>query len=144
MNTPESKGPTNADSPLVEPDQSQNTAAQPTDIDTDSILRLTESLPGDDTTLESQSETGSETGSESGDQPVPSPQGFNVLAIVSLILALVASPLTIIFGYIAVGQARRANQRGEGIAWVAIGLGWAWLIAWVVLSITLGTIWLEL
>jgi len=71
-------------------------------------------------------------------------QGLNVMAVVSLILALVASPLTIIFGYIAVGQARRAHQRGEGIAWVAIGLGWFWLVAWVVLGITLGTIWFEL
>jgi uncharacterized membrane protein len=71
-------------------------------------------------------------------------QGLNVMAVVSLILALVASPFTIIFGYIAVGQSRRARQRGEGIAWVAIGLGWFWLVAWVVLGITLGTIWFEL
>jgi hypothetical protein len=144
MNTPGPKNPTNADSPLVEPGQSQNAASLPTDIDTEGIMKLTPSLPVDDTTLDSRDESGSDVSDEAEDQPVTVPQCVNVLAIVSLVLALVASPLTIIFGYIAVGQARRAHQRGEGIAWVAIGLGWAWLIAWVVLGITLGTIWFEL
>jgi hypothetical protein len=72
------------------------------------------------------------------------PQGTNVLAIISLLLALTASPLTVLFGYIAVGQARRANQRGEGMAWFSIGLGWLWLVAWIVLGISAAVIWFEL
>jgi uncharacterized membrane protein len=71
-------------------------------------------------------------------------QGTNVLATISLLLALTASPLTVIFGYIAVGQVRRANQRGEGMAWFAIGLGWLWLVAWIVLGISAAVIWFDL
>lgn len=65
-------------------------------------------------------------------------RGFTVLAAVSLVLALLASPVAVIFGYIALGQARRANQRGETLALWGIGLGWVVLAAWVV---GLGSLW---
>lgn len=71
-------------------------------------------------------------------------QGWNVLAIISLVLALTASPLTVIFGYLAVGQIRRANQKGEALAWTAVGLGWLWLVAWVAAVVIAALVWFEL
>jgi hypothetical protein len=64
-------------------------------------------------------------------------KGFNVLSVVALVLAIALSPLAVIFGYIALGQARRARQRGEIFALWAIGLGWVVLAAWVVLVASL-------
>ena len=80
---------------------------------------------------------------EPGVVKVP-PQGWNVLAIISLVLALTASPLTVIFGYLAVGQIRRANQKGEALAWTAVGLGWLWLVAWVAAVVIAALVWFEL
>ena len=68
----------------------------------------------------------------------------NALAIISLVLALTASPLTVIFGYLAVGQIRRANQKGEALAWTAVGLGWFWLVAWVAAVVIAALVWFEL
>ena len=64
-------------------------------------------------------------------------KGFNVLSVVAFVLAIALSPLAVIFGYIALGQARRARQRGEIFALWAIGLGWVVLAAWVVLVASL-------
>ena len=64
-------------------------------------------------------------------------KGVNVLSIVAFILALALSPLAVIFGYIALGQTRRARQRGETLALWAIGLGWIVFAAWVVLITSL-------
>ncbi len=71
------------------------------------------------------------------------PSGWNVLSIVSLVLALVLSPLAALFGYLAVGQIRRSAQRGEAIAWVAVALGWVWAVAYVVAGAVLGLTWLQ-
>lgn len=70
-------------------------------------------------------------------------KSLNLLAPLSLVLALVASPLAVIFGYLAIGQIRRADQRGATMAWVAIGLGWLWLAAFIVVLGALGIIWAE-
>jgi len=59
-------------------------------------------------------------------------RGLNILAVVSLVLAIALSPLAIIFGYIALGQSRRAGQRGEQLALWAIGLGWLVLAGWAI------------
>lgn len=67
----------------------------------------------------------------------PPLQGVNLLSIVAFVLALALSPLAVIFGYIALGQTRRARQRGETLALWAIGLGWIVLAAWVVLIASL-------
>ena len=67
----------------------------------------------------------------------PQLKGVNVLSIVAFVLALALSPLAVIFGYIALGQTRRARQRGETLALWAIGLGWIVFAAWVVLIASL-------
>jgi len=61
-------------------------------------------------------------------------RGLNVLAVVSLVLAIALSPLALLFGYIALGQSRRAGQRGEPLALWAIGLGWLVFAGWVILA----------
>lgn len=154
MNTPESNHP-DGEAPLVEPDQSGQ-PSDPLSVDADRIARFTDSLsiaPDGDTANADGDGVDPSTGPldssvpESGDEAVEAAAttgGWNVLAVLSLVLAVVASPLAALFGYLAVGQVRRANQRGETIAWVAIGLGWLWLVAWAVLGISVATIWLEL
>jgi len=66
---------------------------------------------------------------------------LNVLSVLAFILALVGSPLAMIFGYIAAGQARRSDQTGAVLAWIAVGLGWLWTVALVVVLASLGIIW---
>ena len=70
-------------------------------------------------------------------------KSVNLLAPLSLVLALAVSPLAMVFGYIAIGQIRRADQRGASMAWVAIALGWLWLVGYVVVFGALATIYLE-
>ncbi len=67
----------------------------------------------------------------------PPLKGLNILSIVAFVLALALSPLAVLFGYIALGQTRRARQRGETLALWAIGLGWLVFAAWVVLIASL-------
>jgi hypothetical protein len=75
---------------------------------------------------------------EGDDAPVVPPlKGVNVLSVVAMILAISLSPLAVVFGYIALGQTRRARQRGETLALWAIGLGWIVFAAWVVLIVSL-------
>ncbi len=68
---------------------------------------------------------------------------WNVLAVLALVSALVASPLAVVFGYIAVGQIHRSDQRGLRMAWAAVALGWLWAVVFVVLAVALVTIWRE-
>lgn len=58
----------------------------------------------------------------------------NALAVLSLALGLMLSPLAALFGHLAVGQIRRARggERGLALAWVAVGLGWLWLLLLVI------------
>jgi len=76
------------------------------------------------------------------DIPAP-PRGVNLLSIVALVLAFTLSPLAVVFGYIALGQTRRANQRGETLAVWAIGIGWVVVAAWVAVFVALWWIGVE-
>jgi len=131
---------------LVEPEQPAPTLDLDS-LDTGRILRDTGSLNipelnDDDSAEESESEA---EGSEdlSTESKVPR-SGLNILSVISLILALALSPFAMVVGYAAVGQSRRAHQRGESLAWVAVGLGWLWTVGRVVLAISLGMTWLQL
>jgi len=131
---------------LVEPEQHAPTLDLDS-LDTGRILRDTGSLNipelnVDDSAEESESEA---EGSEDLSAESKGPRsGLNILSVISLILALSLSPFAMVFGYAAVGQSRRAHQRGETLAWVAVGLGWLWTVGWVVLGISLGMTWLQL
>ncbi|MGA1752781.1 MAG: DUF4190 domain-containing protein [Pontimonas sp.] len=131
---------------LVEPEQPAPTLDLDS-LDTGRILRDTGSLNipelnDDDSVEESESEA---EGSEDLSAKSRGPRsGLNILSVISLILALALSPFAMVFGYAAVGQSRRAHQRGESLAWVAVGLGWLWTVGWVVLGISLGMTWLQL
>ena len=134
---------------LVEPEQHAPTLDLDS-LDTGRILRDTGSLNipelNDDDSGESVEESESEAeGSEDLSAKSRGPRsGLNILSVISLILALSLSPFAMVFGYAAVGQSRRAHQRGETLAWVAVGLGWLWTVGWVVLGISLGMTWLQL
>ena len=74
-----------------------------------------------------------DTASEETEKRAPRKRsGINVLSVVALVMAMTLSPLAVVFGYLALGQTRRASQRGEGVALWAIGLGWLALAVWVV------------
>ena len=70
-------------------------------------------------------------------------KSLNILSVVSLVAALVASPLAVVFGYVAVAQIRRSDQRGASMAWTAVGLGWLWVALYIVVGVSLFTIWRE-
>ena len=106
-----------------------------------------ETVEAEDTPVEPETDSiasGENTVDELADVAValeePQLRGVNVLSIVAFVLALALSPLAVIFGYIALGQARRARQRGETLALWAIGLGWIVFAAWVVLIASLAWI----
>ncbi len=62
---------------------------------------------------------------------------INALAVAAITLAALLSPAAALFGHLAAGQIGRSRGRERGIviAWVAVGLGYLWLIAGVVLVI---------
>lgn len=142
---------------LIEPEQPAPTLDLDS-LDTGRILRDTGSVQipdlseGEDSPRASDSLTPATEGDQNSGEPsaVVEPasdserSGLNVLSVLSLVLALTLSPFAMIFGYLAVGQIRRARQRGETLAWVSVGLGWLWTIGWVVLGVTLGATWLQL
>jgi hypothetical protein len=130
-------------------------------MDTDRILQDTAALPhssrDEDASVEpehdqsvgARSEGASETVDAPADHdteatPAAAQQGINVLAIIALVLAVALSPLATLFGYIAVGQARRAHQKGEAMAWVAVGLGWLWTIGYVIAGAVVAVTWFQL
>lgn len=55
---------------------------------------------------------------------------LNPLAVAALILGIMLSPLAALFGHLAVGQITRSRgrERGLALAWVAVGLGYLWLV----------------
>ena len=148
------------DAPLVEPEVPP-VSPDLGSLDTERILRETEpalfpspreeeELPSADPGSSSPSGAPvvNETEDEDEDDAEPirdgaEPSGINILAIISLVLALALSPFALVFGYLAVGQARRSHQKGESVAWVAVSLGWVWAIAYVVLGVVLGAAWLQ-
>jgi len=134
----ENPTPTGDDAALIPPD----TSATTTDLgalDTQRILRETGSLPLPPEPEETpdpvpQDDAAPQPSDSEASQERPPRTGVNILALISLVLGVTASPFTVIFGYLAVRQARRAHQRGETLAWIAVGLGWLWVVAYIVLG----------
>lgn len=69
----------------------------------------------------------------------PEAERVNVLAVLALILGCLLSPLAALFGHLAVAQIRRSGERGLIAAWVAVVLGYVWLVALAVLAIAFVT-----
>jgi ABC-type sulfate transport system permease subunit len=124
---------------LVEP----VTASLPADpleaLDSARILQETTAVPG----VASDQEPGLRQPAEAAGEAEAALSGWNVLSIVSLVLALALSPLAVVFGYLAVGQIRRSAQRGEALAWVAVALGWVWAVSYVVAGVVLALTWVQ-
>lgn len=100
----------------------------------DNVVQVPSNASASENSLRQTESAEADTDSDgSGDSEVgPSTRGVNVLSIVAFVLAATLSPLAVFFGYIALGQTRRASQRGETLALWAIGIGWVVLAAWVV------------
>ena len=124
-----------AEPELVAPARPATDVTDTSLLDTGRIVRETEEIS-----------TAAEQRHSAPDQPAEAPvrSGLNVLSVIALVLALALSPLAVLFGYLAIGQARRANQRGEAIGWVAVVLGWLVLVGWVVAAVTALLIWSQL
>jgi hypothetical protein len=62
---------------------------------------------------------------------------LNALAVAALILAILLSPLAALFGHIAAYQIGRSQgaERGAVIAWIAVGLGYVWLVGAIVVGV---------
>ena len=63
----------------------------------------------------------------------------NVLAVLALILGCLLSPLAALFGHVAVAQIKTSGERGLVPAWIAVVLGYIWLVTLAVLVITFVT-----
>jgi hypothetical protein len=59
----------------------------------------------------------------------------NVLAVLALILGCLLSPLAALFGHVAVSQIKITGERGLVPAWIAVVLGYVWLVTLAVLVI---------
>lgn len=72
------------------------------------------------------------------DDATPRPR-LNPLAIAALVLAILLSPLAALFGHIAAAQVSRSDgrERGTALAWVAVGLGYVWLVLAILLGVVL-------
>lgn|SRR5690554_2929813 len=69
----------------------------------------------------------------------PETRRLNVLAVLALILGCLLSPLAALFGHVAVSQIKVTGERGLVPAWIAVVLGYVWLVALAVLVITFVT-----
>lgn len=136
--TPESTPP--PEPFLIEPATPDPAATGSEALDTSRILRETSAIPrpGPDDAVVAPPMAEPEG---TTDNP---PARTNVLAVVALVLGLTLSPFAALFGYIAVGQIRRAGQRGEGFAWTAVALGWLWIVLYTVIGVVFGTLWREI
>src|SRR4051812_34734533 len=67
--------------------------------------------------------------------PEVQPRRVNVLAVLALILGCLLSPLAALFGHVAVSQIKVTGERGLVPAWIAVALGYIWLVALAVLVI---------
>lgn len=63
--------------------------------------------------------------------PVGPPAGTNTMAILSVVFAVVFSPLGIVFGIVGRGQTRRTGQSGRGLATIGLVLSVVFLVAGV-------------
>lgn len=77
--------------------------------------------------------------STSSAEPEPEPRQVNVLAVLALILGCLLSPLAALLGHLAVAQIRVSGERGLVPAWIAVVLGYIWLVALAVLVIAFVT-----
>ena len=91
----------------------------------------------------SESDATIEATTEKVSRPKRRNKSLNILSVVSLVAALLASPLAVVFGYVAVSQIRKSDQRGSSLAWTAVGLGWLWLSLYIVAGVSLFIIWQE-
>ncbi|MEY2899860.1 MAG: hypothetical protein RL247_26 [Actinomycetota bacterium] len=150
MSIPTRPGPLDEGDDLVEPPQPEPTLDLGS-LDTGRILQDTPSLPALDDEQEHNtavdtvdaSVSGTDTSHPEKPDSSHSPAGLNILSVVALVLALTLSPFAVLFGYLSIGQIRRSRQRGHAFAWVAIGLGWLWLVAYTVAGIVLAMTWLQ-
>jgi hypothetical protein len=132
--------PSESEEPLIEPEVPLRTADFAA-LDTDRILRETGSIPLPPETAQATQQQELPL-TQAPEVPLEGAEaeglrlrsGMNILAIISLILAIALSPFAVVFGYLAVGQARRSQQRGEAVAWVAVGIGWLWVVGYVILG----------
>lgn len=62
---------------------------------------------------------------------------LNALAVAALVLAVLMSPLAALFGHLAAGQIARSHgrERGAVIAWIAVGLGYLWLVVAIIVGV---------
>lgn len=74
-----------------------------------------------------------------GPEPGDEPRRINVLAVLALILGCLLSPLAALFGHLAVAQIKVSGERGLVAAWIAVALGYIWLVALAVLVIAFVT-----
>jgi hypothetical protein len=71
--------------------------------------------------------------------PEAHPRRVNVLAVLALILGCLLSPLAALFGHVAVAQIKVSGERGLVAAWIAVVLGYVWLVTLAVLAIAFVT-----
>jgi uncharacterized Tic20 family protein len=72
-------------------------------------------------------------------EPESEARRVNVLAVLAVILGCLLSPLAALFGHIAVAQIKTSGERGLVAAWIAVVLGYVWLVALAVLLIAFVT-----
>lgn len=71
----------------------------------------------------------------------PGPAPVNGVAVFSIVLAAILSPLALVFGHIALRQIGQSGERGGALARIAIGFGYVWLVlvalvvAWWLVSV---------
>jgi Domain of unknown function (DUF4190)/zinc-ribbon domain len=61
--------------------------------------------------------------------------GVSWLAVLAFVLGCLLSPLAALFGHLAVAQIKTSGERGLVLAWVAVVLGYLWLVTLAVLVI---------
>ena len=72
-------------------------------------------------------------------EPEAEGRRFNRLAVLALIMGCLLSPFAALFGHVAVWQIRTSGERGLVAAWIAIVLGYIWLVTLAVLIIAFVT-----
>lgn len=62
--------------------------------------------------------------------------GVSWLAVLAFVLGCLLSPLAALFGHLAIAQIKTSGERGRVLAWIAVALGYLWLVTLAVLVIT--------
>jgi len=70
--------------------------------------------------------------------PLAAPR-TNPLAILAVVLAAIGGAPALIFGHVAIRQIKQTGERGFVLAIIATILGYVWLVAWVILLVSLLT-----